>query len=149
LAVDYIKRVSSPRKALLIVSDGGDNSSRYTEGEVKNVVREADAQIYAIGIYEPLGSRDRTTEELNGPRLLTDIAELTGGRQFPVGNLNDLPDIAGKIGVELRNQYLLYYNPSNKSRDGKYRRIQVKLIMPRGFPSLKAYYRAGYYAPSQ
>jgi VWFA-related protein len=150
LAINYAKKASNQRKALLIISDGGDNNSRYTEREIRNVIREANAQIYAIGIYESLsGGRERSTEEINGPSLLTNIAESTGGRQFPVGNLNDIPDIAGKIGVELRNQYFLYYKPSNKIRDGKYRRIRVKLVTPRGFPSLRVYYRTGYYAPSQ
>ncbi len=108
-----MKKAKNPRKALLIISDGGDNNSRYTESEIKNLVQEADVQIYAIGIYEPTATRGRTPEEMAGPSLLTEIAEQTGGRQFPVDNLNELPDVAAKIGVELRNQYILGYTPSN------------------------------------
>jgi VWFA-related protein len=149
LAMNQMKKARNPRKALLIISDGGDNSSRYTESEIKNAVREADVQIYAIGIYEPIASRGRTSEELAGPGLLSEIAEQTGGRAFSVENLNELPDVAAKIGMELRNQYVLYYTPKNQERDGKYRRVTVKLIQPRGLPPLKAFYRLGYYAPSQ
>jgi Ca-activated chloride channel homolog len=149
LALHEMKKARNPRKALLILSDGGDNSSRYTESEIKNLVREADVQIYAIGIFEPLSGRGRTAEEMAGPGLLSEIAEQTGGRHYPVDNINDLPDIAAKIGIELRNQYVLGYTPTNKERDGKYRRVKVKLVQPRGLPPLRAFWRLGYYAPSQ
>ncbi|MFB3827505.1 MAG: VWA domain-containing protein [Bryobacteraceae bacterium] len=147
LALNQMKKAKNPRKALIVISDGGDNNSRYTETEIKNLVREADVQIYAIGIFEPVGSRGRTAEELAGPGLLTHIAEQTGGRHFPISNANEMPDVAAKIGVELRNQYVLGYAPSNHERDGKYRRVQVKLVQPRGLPPLRAYWRMGYYAP--
>jgi Ca-activated chloride channel homolog len=149
LGLHEMKKARNPRKALLIISDGGDNNSRYTEGEIKNLVKEADVQIYAIGIYESMGGRSRTPEELAGPGLLTEIAEQTGGRQYAVENLSELPDIAAKIGIELRNQYVLGYSPQNQERDGKFRRVQVKLVQPRGLPPLRAYWRLGYYAPSQ
>src|SRR5689334_13646555 len=82
LALHEIKRSQKKRKALLIISDGGDNSSRYSESEVRNMIREADVLVYAVGVYEPFGSR-RTSEEASGPGLLSDIAEQTGGRHFP------------------------------------------------------------------
>src|SRR5580698_5063789 len=149
LAMNQMKKARNPRKAILIISDGGDNSSRYTQSEVKNAVREADVQIYGIGIFEPVGSRGRTPEEQMGPGLLNEVAELTGGRSYNVENLNELADIAAKIGIELRNQYVLYYSSSNQVRDGKYRHVNVKLAQPRGLPPLKAFFRLGYYAPSQ
>ncbi|GAB4355975.1 MAG: hypothetical protein OHK0021_00210 [Bryobacter sp.] len=149
LAMNQMKKAKNPRKAILILSDGGDNSSRYTESEIKNLVREADVQIYAIGIFEMMGARGRTAEELSGPGLLNELAEQTGGRHFPVENVNELPDIAAKIGIELRNQYLIGYTPKNQERDGKYRRVQVKLVQPRGLPSLKPIWRQGYHAPVQ
>ena len=135
LALRTMKKAHNPRKALIVISDGGDNSSRYTESELKSFVKEADVQIYAIGIYEPVSSRGRTPEELAGPGLLTDISEPTGGRHFVVENLNELPDVAAKIGIELRNQYVLGYSPSNAARDGKYRKVKVKINQPRGLPS--------------
>jgi VWFA-related protein len=149
LALHTMKKARNPRKALVVISDGGDNSSRYTESEVKNLVKEADVQIYAIGIYEPAMSRGRTPEELSGPGLLTDVSEPTGGRHFVVENLGELPDVAAKIGIELRNQYVLGYSPSNQTRDGKYRKVSVKLVQPRGLPPLHAFWRTGYYAPTQ
>ncbi len=149
MAMNQMKKARNPRKAILIISDGGDNNSRYTESEIKNAVREADVQIYGIGIFEPIGSRGRTPEEQMGPGLLSEVAELTGGRSYNVENLNELADIAAKIGIELRNQYVLYYTSTNQARDGKYRHVNVKLVQPRGLPPLKAYFRLGYYAPSQ
>ena len=149
MALHKMKKARNPRKALLIISDGGDNSSRYTESEIKNLVREADVQIYAIGIFEPVSSRGRTAEELNGPGLLNELAEQTGGRHFAVENLNELPDVAAKIGIELRNQYILGYSPIIKERDGKYRKVLVKLVAPKRMPPLRAFFRQGYYAPVQ
>jgi len=149
LSMSQMKKAHNPRKAILIISDGGDNSSRYTETEVKNAVREADVQIYAIGIFEPIAARGRTAEEMGGPGLLSEISEQTGGRHFAVDNLAELPDVAAKIGIELRNEYVLGYSPKNVTRDGKYRRVQVKLVKTAGLPPLRAMYRTGYYAPTQ
>ena len=149
MAMNQMKKARNPRKAILIISDGGDNNSRYTENEIKNAVREADVQIYGIGIFESIGARGRTPEEQMGPGLLSEIAELTGGRSYNVENLNELADIAAKIGIELRNQYVLYYTSTNETRDGKYRHVTVRLVQPRGLPPLKAFFRLGYYAPSQ
>jgi Ca-activated chloride channel homolog len=148
MAMRQMKKAQNPRKALLLISDGGDNSSRYTESEVKNAVREADVQIYAIGIFESVSARARTPEESSGPSLLNEVSEQTGGRAFQVDNLNELPDVAAKIGIELRNQYVIGYTPKNLERDGKYRRVSVKLVQPRGLPPLKAFFRLGYYAPT-
>jgi VWFA-related protein len=149
LGIHEMKRAKNPRKALLIISDGGDNNSRYTEGEIRTLVKEGDVQIYAIGIYESAGGRARTPEESNGPALLTELAEQTGGRQYQVENVNELPDIAAKIGMELRNQYLLGYSPMNREKDGKYRHVEVKLVQPHGMPLLRAFWRMGYNAPSK
>ncbi|MBM3785597.1 MAG: VWA domain-containing protein [Acidobacteria bacterium] len=149
MALNHMKKARNTRKAVLVLSDGGDNSSRYTETEIKNLVREADVQIYAIGLFEMISARGRTPEELAGPGLLNEIAEQTGGRHFPVENLNDLPDVAAKIGMELRNQYVMGYIPTNTNRDGKYRRVQVKINPIRGFPTLRPFWRQGYYAPAQ
>ncbi|MBV9405920.1 MAG: VWA domain-containing protein, partial [Acidobacteriaceae bacterium] len=106
LAMHEMKKAHNPRKALLIISDGGDNSSRYTETEIKNAVREADVQIFAIGIFESFANRGRTPEEAACPGLLNELGEQTGGREYAVENVAELPDIAAKIGVELRNEYI-------------------------------------------
>jgi Ca-activated chloride channel homolog len=146
LGVNKMHEAKYPKRALLIISDGGDNHSRYTENEIKSLVKEADVMIYAIGIYDHYFASD---EERLGPALLGDITELTGGRAFTIDNPNDLADVATKIGIELRNQYVLGYRPKNPLHDGKWRKIKVKLIPPRGLPPLKVYAKTGYYAPAE
>ena len=148
LGLSQMRGAHNHKRALLILSDGGDNHSRYAESDVKRLVKEADTQLYAIGIFDPLENRNRTLEELNGPSLLGEITELTGGRVFAADNPNELPDIATKIGLELRNQYVLGYRPSNKAHDGRWRKIKIKLRAPRGLPPLSVYSKTGYYAPT-
>ena len=147
LALHEMKKSTKGRKALLIISDGGDNSSRYTEAEVRNLVRESDSLIYAIGIFESSSSRG-SPEEINGPVLLSDLAEQTGGREFEVDDPAEMVDIAAKIGIELRNRYVLGFSPTTQLRDGKYHHVQVKVIPPHGLPPLKAFWRPGYFAPT-
>lgn len=149
LGLNEMKKGSTHRKALLVISDGGDNHSRYTENDIKRAVKESDVQLYAVGIFEPLASRTRTPEEAGGPSLLAELSEVSGGRMFSVEDANELPDIAEKISIELRNQYVIGYKPSNLVRDGRWRRIKVKLVPPKGLPPLQVYARTGYYAPTQ
>src|SRR5215475_9421380 len=146
LGISKMRDAKYPKKALLIISDGGDNHSRYTEGEIKSLIKEADVMVYSIGIYDQYAS---AVEERLGPQLLGDITELTGGRAFSIDNPNDLGDVATKIGVELRNQYVLGYRPTKATRDGKWRKIKVKLLPPKGLPPLRVYARTGYYAPAE
>lgn len=145
LGLSQMRGAHNTKKALLILSDGGDNHSRYTDGEIRKFVREADVQIYAIGLFEPGGGP--TPEERAGPSLLEDLTEMTGGRVFAVQNLNELPDIATKISMELRNQYVLGYRPSDRAHDGKWRKIKVKLNPPKGLPPLTVSAKSGYFAP--
>ena len=149
LGLSQMRGAHNSKRALLIISDGGDNHSRYNENDVKNYLKEADCQLYAIGIFDPIGIRSRTTEELEGPSLLSEMTEMTGGRVFPVGNLGELPDIAAKIGMELRNQYVLGYKSSNPHRNGAWRKIRVKMRPPKGLPPLNVFARTGYYGPNQ
>jgi Ca-activated chloride channel family protein len=148
LGLSQMRAAANGKRALLIISDGGDNNSRYNEKDIKRLVKEADTQLYSIGIFDPYEYRSRTPEELNGPTLLNEMTELTGGRAFTVENLNDLPDIAAKIGMELRNQYILGYRPSHKAHDARWRKIKIKLRTPKGLPPLTAYAKTGYYAPN-
>lgn len=149
LGLADMRRANTSRKALLVISDGGDNHSRYTSRDVKKAVKESDVQIYCVGIFEPLSARARTPEEAAGPGLLSELASISGGRMFSVEDPDELPDIAEKISIELRNQYVIGYKPSNLVRDGRWRRIKVKLHPPRGLPPLQVYARTGYYAPTQ
>ena len=141
-----MKDASHERKALLVVSDGGDNRSRYTEGEVRAAVREADVQIYSIGIFDPYAA---TPEERSGPSLLEEISDESGGRLFRVDDIDEMSDIAEKISTELRNQYVIGYRPSDLTRDGRWRKVKVKVNPPPGLPPLTIYARTGYYAPLQ
>jgi len=146
LGVNKLKDAKYDRKALLIISDGGDNRSRYSENELRRVVRESDVQIYAIGIFDNYAP---TIEEQTGPILLTDICELTGGRLFRISEMGDMGDIAIRISAELRNEYVIGYRPSEVKRDGNWRKLKVRLLPPPGLPVLDVHYRQGYYAPSQ
>jgi Ca-activated chloride channel family protein len=143
-----MKHARNTRKALVIVSDGGDNRSRHSEREIKNAMLEADVQVYAMGIFDPEVGPKRSIEEQNGPKLLEELADLTGGREYPIATLDDLPSIAARIGNQLRNQYLLGYSPVNRERDGKYRTIHLAISRTRELLNLRVYYRHGYYAPA-
>jgi VWFA-related protein len=147
LALDQMKNAHHARKAILIISDGGDNSSRYSNGDLKK--RAADVQIYSIGILESLSHRDKTPEEANGPLLLDEIATLTGGKLFEVDRLDALPDIAKRIAWALHNQYVLGYSPSTPKGDGRYHRITVKVQQTKGQPKLRTTFRSSYLSPAQ
>jgi Ca-activated chloride channel family protein len=145
-----MKQAKNSRKAIVVVSDGGDNRSHYTAAQIESLVREADVQIYAMGVFEPVFSSALTPEEISGPRLLSEIATQTGGRAFAAAVPGDMPSVATRIAVELRNQYVLGYYPKNKARDGKYRNVEVRIAQPTGLGSpLKVHWRLGYYAPAQ
>ena len=146
MGMNKMKQATHSKKALLVISDGGDNRSRYTDSEIRSMVKEADVQIYSIGIFD---NSPATQEERYGPYLLNEICEVTGGRLFRIDDPNELSDVATKIGIELRNQYVLGYRPTNPARDGKWRKIKVKLIPPKGLPPLNVHAKTGYYAPSQ
>jgi Ca-activated chloride channel family protein len=148
MALREMKTARNPRKALVIVSDGGDNRSRHTAGQIKSAMAEADVQLYAIGIFDvDADPKRQTLEEQNGPDLLDALADMTGGRHFPVSNLEDLPSIGQRIGMELRNQYLLGYTSTNPNFDGKYRTVKLTVEAPKEVSPLRAQYRRGYYAP--
>ncbi|MBU6501051.1 MAG: VWA domain-containing protein [Patescibacteria group bacterium] len=145
-------------KDLIVISDGGDNHSRYTKKDVKRFLQEADVQVYCIGILEPPGLRNRSMEEANGPDLLSEFSDISGGRMFSVegdsnDNLNEkeLMDVADNISFDIRNQYVISYRPSNLVRDGKWRRLKVKLKdLPKTLnqQAITPKFRSGYYAPT-
>jgi Ca-activated chloride channel family protein len=144
MALQQMHKSQKNKKALLIISDGGDNNSRYTVKEVKTLIQESDVLIYAIGVF----GGGSTPEEAGGPGLLAHIAEQTGGRMF-FANPAELPDVAKKIGIELRNRYILGFSPENQVHDGKYHHVMVRVVPPRGLPPLQAHWRVGYNAPER
>jgi Ca-activated chloride channel family protein len=147
MAMGEMKHARNLRKALVIVSDGGDNRSRHTEREIKNAMLESDVQVYAMGIFDPSDTTKQSVEEQRGPRLLEELADQSGGSEYPVTSLDDLPSISAQIGNQLRNQYLLGYSPTNAERDGKYRIIRLTVTPQTDIPDLRVYFRHGYYSP--
>jgi len=142
-----MKHGRNTRKALVIVSDGGDNRSRQTAREIKEAMLESDLQLYAMGIFDPEDMHKHSVEEQNGPKLLEELADESGGREYPVESLDELPSISARIGNQLRNEYLLGYTPINSERDGKYRTINVKVNPQADIRELRVYHRHGYYSP--
>jgi VWFA-related protein len=139
MAANEIKKSKVGKKALILISDGGENHSRYSFGELKNALVETDALLYTIGPHPD----DRRGD--NDGHLLKQLAEMTGGRLIVV-NGQDFADLAQKIVIDLRNRYVMYYSPTDKARDGRYHHIQVQILPPRGLPKLIPHWRTGYYA---
>lgn len=141
LSMKQMKKARNLRKALVILSDGGDNQSRHNVRQIKAGLLESDVQVYAMGLFDA-NDRKRTSEERRGPDLLSELTEQTGGRLYPVANLDELSAISARISGDVRTQYVLGYSPLNGTRDGKYHRVQVSVTLP----ALHTYYRQGYYA---
>ena len=145
LSLAQMKKARHTRKAIVIISDGGDNWSRHSLREVRNKLLESDVQLYAMGIFDPDYLKKHEAETRNGPALLDELARQTGGRNYTVSDVNDLPAISAKIGNDLRSEYLLgYYTAA--TRDGKYHKVNVNLSVPDQMPPLRTYFRKGYYA---
>jgi VWFA-related protein len=148
LATSQMKQARNARKALIILSDGGDNFSRRNLRQLRTTLIEADVQVYVMGLFDRDYAVKHTREERNGPRLLDEVALDSGGRDFPIGSLDELPDVGVQIARELRNQYILGYSPATLATDGKFHRVNLSLI-PNTESAARAYYRRGYYAPAQ
>ncbi|MDR1727098.1 MAG: VWA domain-containing protein [Acidobacteriota bacterium] len=140
MGLDQIRRGRHEKKALVLISDGEDNSSRYSPAEVREFAKEADVQVYGIGEQGRLGY---------GYGEIQHIVTLTGGRAFFPDSFNDLDYYIDLVHAELRNQYLVGYSPKNRARDGKWRKVSVRLNPPPGIPKLAVRAREGYYAPKR
>ncbi len=142
LALENVRLGNHPRKVLLMITDGGDNHSRYTFDDVKGMLRESDTQLYGIGLgFQPYPKRKET-----GRELLQELAELTGGRAvFPI-SIEQLDQICAEISMELKSQYVLGYVPLNTATDGKWRKLRVKVNPSTGMTHLTVRAKAGYYA---
>jgi VWFA-related protein len=136
LSVSQMRSARHARRALLILSDGADNNSRFSESEIRTMVLEADLRVYAIALFQK-------------PRLLQHLADITGGSVLLAQNLNDLPGIVDKVSAQIRSHYLVGYSSTNQQYDGKYRRVKVELAQPSDGPPLRVSWRRGYYAPIQ
>jgi Ca-activated chloride channel family protein len=149
LGLRQMKKAHNPRKALLVISDGEDNHSRFRTRDVENLARESDVEIYAIGVVDWTPPDRGQFEKPMGPALLADLSAEGGGRYYEIDNPGELPAVAAKIGDELRHQYVLGYTPTNQERDGRYRHVRVRVVPPAGQGRLRACWRRGYYAPAE
>jgi len=146
MGLHKMKQARYTKRALMVISDGGDNHSIYMEKEVRAAAKESDVMIYAIGTFDRYLP---TPEEMRGPALLSELAEPTGGQAFTLENTVELPAVARHIGRALRTQYVLGYRPEQMPRDGKWHKIQVKLRLPKKLAFLRARAKTGYYAPAE
>jgi Ca-activated chloride channel family protein len=146
LGLVQLRHARYGRKAIVIISDGGDNHSRYTEKEIRSLLEESDVQVYAIGIFDRYPGR---VEERTGPLRLDEITSMTGGRMFSVHDRDELTGAANQISLELKNQYVLGYYPRSSEPDGKWRRIQVRLKAVETHDKLRLRARKGYYGPGE
>jgi Ca-activated chloride channel family protein len=136
LGINKMRAAKHARKVLVVLSDGGDNNSRYTESEVRRLVKEADVRIFSISIRSGTPGLDKLTEE-------------SGGRALRVRDVDDLPDVATRLSAEIHSEYVLGYSPSDKQRDGKYRKVKVELVQPASSARLRTSWKRGYYGPTQ
>ena len=146
LALSKMRSTQYHRRALLIVSDGGDNSSRYRLKQIKDLAQESDVPIYAIGLFD--SALFKPFEELMGRRWLQEITDATGGRTTTVDNLSELPEIAAAISWELRTQYILAFRSDNPSRNGKRRQIKVRAISSNS-RDLHFHYKRSYFVSAR
>jgi Ca-activated chloride channel family protein len=146
LGISDFKEARFQKKAMVVISDGGDNHSRYTQSEIKSILEESDTLVYAVGLFDPRASR---LEERMGPLRLDEVTSVTGGRVFPVHSSQDLNAAIQKISRELRNQYVIGYSPSpNPELKGKWHKLKVHLNGEPMKSKLHVYARKGYYAGS-
>ncbi len=134
LGVHEMKKARNPRKALFVLTDGGDNNSRYTESEIKDLVMESDVRLYAIGVFERY-------------QFLEKLASESGGKAYFARKLADLPEMVDRLSTDLREEYILGYSSNNRRNDGKYRVLRVEVTPPPGEKSVNVAWRRGYYAP--
>jgi len=153
LGIKELKNSRYRRKAMVVISDGGDNHSRYTKSELRSLLKEADVEVYAIGVFDPCIQYIRTCairlEEKTGPLQLDEVTSVTGGRVFSAHDSAELSGAVTQISHELRNQYVLGYYPNNRCRDGKWRTLKVHLAGSASHASFRLYAKKGYYAPTE
>ena len=144
LGVERVTRGAHQKKAILIISDGQDNSSRYNFKEVRRMLKESDVSIYSVGIMD--GRDAGSMEGMQGQAFLDELSSVTGGKSFYPSTSVELDEIFERIALELRHQYSVGYTPKNFQPDGKWHKVKVKVKPPRGLPRLTVRNRDGYYA---
>ncbi len=145
LGIEKVKQGRHQKHAVLMISDGQDNSSRYTYGELRKLLKESGVQVYCIGIVE-MGGGAGASLDLQGQAILEEIAQTTGGKSFFPRSPAELEDATTRIALELRHQYSISYVPTNLKRDGQWHKIKIKVTQPKGMPPLRVQHKEGYYA---
>src|SRR5262245_10497736 len=145
LGIEKVKQGRHSKKAILLISDGQDNSSRYTYGELRKLLKEANVQIYCLGIVE-LGGGAGSSLDISGQSILEEISQTTGGKAFFPRTTAELEDATTRIALELRHQYSIGYVPHNEKLDGRWRKIKIRVNPPRGLPTLNVRAKEGYFA---
>ncbi len=143
LGVEKVTRGAHPKRAVLLISDGQDNSSRYTFTELKRLLKESDVIIYAIGIVD---SHDESSLDMAGRAILEELASVSGGHAYFPSSNAEMNDTFERIALELRTQYSIGYKPTNFVNDGKWHKLKIKVQPPRGFPRLFVRGREGYFS---
>jgi len=144
LGVERVQRGAHPKRALLLISDGQDNNSRYTFNELRRVLKESDVVLYAIGILG--GSDVGSSLGMEGQGVLDELAGVSGGKAFYPRSAAEMDDVFEQIALELRHQYSIGYRPPNFVSNGKWHKIKVKVAPPRGLPRLFPRTKDGYFA---
>jgi Ca-activated chloride channel homolog len=151
LGLQKVRAAHNPRKALLLITDGEDNWSSYSLSEVKEFLKESDAQLYAIGIETWDSHRSMRPDERRDPRIarmvLNELSDISGGRAFFATSVADLDDICTRIAIELQSQYVLGFISTNTNKDGKWHKISLKVEVAKNSPRLYVRAKRGYYAP--
>jgi Ca-activated chloride channel family protein len=142
LGLEKVARGTHPKRALLLISDGQDNDSRYTLSDVRRLLKESDIVVYSVGIVDGTGS----TLDMSGQAILDELSSLSGGKAFFPRTSAEMDEIFERIALELRHQYSIGYRPTNFTGDGKWHKIKVKVKEPRGLPRLFPRAKDGYYA---
>jgi Ca-activated chloride channel family protein len=144
LGVEKVQRGAHPKRALLLISDGQDNDSRYTFNELRKLLKESDVTLYAIGILS--GNDAGSALGMEGQGVLDELSGVSGGKAFFPRSAAEMDDIFEQIALELRHQYSIGYKPDTFVNDGKWHRVKVKVTPPRGLPRLFVRSKEGYYA---
>lgn len=144
LGVEKVQRGVHPKRALLLISDGQDNNSRYTFNELRRLLKESDVTLYGVGILS--GSDAGSGLGMEGQAILDELASVSGGKAFFPRSNAEMDDIFEQIALELRHQYSIGYKPVNFTNDGRWHKIKVKVNPPRGLPRLFVRSKEGYYA---
>lgn len=144
LGVERVTRGTHNKRAILIISDGQDNASRYNFGEVRRLMKESDVVTYSVGIMDRGDAS--SSYGMQGQAFLDEISSVTGGKSFYPSTDIEMDEIFERIALELRNQYSIGYTPKDFQPDGKWRKVKTKIKPPRGLPRLTVRAREGYYA---